>query len=309
MPDTVPPAPRPPNDGTDGFGIRRIGNTGGVAGGLVQSGFTINSDTRGLLEGTAILIYEVSPSLPKLPSIPRRGSPHPTDARLKCYKVDASFSGNGECRVTASYIGLEKDPTDSQVEITGSTSETSIVFHPGFAKMAIKKAGKPAGNGAKAVLPEYYDYIDTDDAGNFQKFAVGAAPADMGGVEAYLTPKATVRCTYYTGSTTTVKSRQSGLGLASPTPGGFPKSLIPSTKANWLLTSVGVSEYGNVYKISEEWMMSESGKPWNPNIYSGGDTGGPSNNAPLNGSLALGGQSLQGNWTGVSWGPLKGING
>jgi len=261
-----------------------------------------------LLEGTAVLLYEVSPSLPKLPNIPRRGSPHPTDARLKCYKVDASFSGNGECRVTASYIGLEKDPTDSQVEVTGSTSESSIVFHPGFPLWAIKKAGKPATGTSKAILPEYYDYIDKDDAGNFQKFSIGSAPADLGGVEAYLTPKATVRCTYYTGSTTTVKGRQAGLGRASAQPGNFPSSLLPATGANWLLTSVGVSEYGNVYKVSEEWMMSESGKPWNPYIYGGSTSGNGTNPNGFSATLALGGTNFIGKWTGASY-TLPGVNG
>lgn len=274
----------------------------------MQTGFTINSDTRGLLEGTAILIYEVSPSLPKLPNIPKRGSPHPTDARLKCYKVDASFSGNGECRVTASYIGLEKDPTDSQVEITGSTSETSIVFHPGFPVWAIKKAGKPAAGAAKAILPEYRDYVDTDDSGNFQRFKTQVSPGDLGGVEAYLTPKATVRCTYYTGSTTTVKSRQAGLGRASDQPGGFPSSLLPDTAANWLLTSVGVSEYGNVYKISEEWMMSESGKPWNQYIYGGGSGGTTGGTAGGKSTGFLGGTNFIGKWTGASY-TLPGTNG
>ena len=294
---TVPPAPQGPGgENVDQYGIRHIGVTGGVAGGIGQPGFSINTDTRGLLEGTMVMIYQVDPGLPRLPNIPRRGNGHPTDARLKCYKVDASFNNLGECRVTASYIGLEKDPTDPQIEITGSTSETSIVFHPGFPTWAIKTAGKPAKGETKAVLPIYQSWVEKDDQGNFVKFKIGVSPGDLGGVEAYLTPKATVRCTFYTGQASMVKQYQGGLGRASERPGSFPQSLLPETKANWLLTNCSVSEYGTIYKISEEWMLSESGKPWNQYIYGGGQAAGG------NGLFT----NFIGKWTGINWGSVGG---
>lgn len=289
---TVPPAPQPPG-GNPSNGINFYGNTGSVGLGLNQPGFNINSDGRGLLEGTAVMIYQVDATLPRLPNIPKRGSPHPTDARLKCYKVDASFNNLGECRVTASYIGLEKDPTDPQIEITGSTSESSIVFHPNFPSIAIKTPGSAPKGGAKATLPVYQSYVETDDQGNFVRFKIGVTPEDLGGVEAYLTPKATVRCTYYTGSTESVKSAQSGLGRANTSPGSFPKGLLAETEANWLLTSCGVSEYGNVFKISEEYMLSESGKPWNKWIYGGGGSSG--------GVSGILGQPTRGRWTGATF--------
>ena len=270
---SVPPTPQP-RGGSPAQGINYYGNTGSVGAGLAQPGFNINTDGRGLLEGTAIMIYQVDPTLPRLPNVPQRGSPHPTDSRLKCYKVDSSFSNNGECRVTASYIGLEKDPTDPQLEITGSTSETSIVFHPYFADIAIKSRGRAATGGAKAVPPKYHSYVETDDQGNFVRFKIGVTPEDLGGVEAYLTPKATVRLTYYTGATGSVKDAQSGLGRANKKPGNFPNGLLGDTPANWLLTSCSVSEYGNVFKISEEYMLSESGKAWNKWIYGGGSSSG-----------------------------------
>lgn len=239
------------------------------------------------------MMYQVDPTLPRLPVIPKRGQGHPTDSRLKCYKVDASFNNNGECRVTASYIGLERDPTDPQIEITGSTSETSIVFHPNFPQIAIKTAGKPALAGGKSILPVYQPYVETDDQGNFLRFKIGVTPEDLGGVEAYLTPKATVRVTYYTGSTSSVKSAQGGLGRANTKPGSFPSGLLGDTSANWLLTSSGVTEYGNVFKISEEYMLSESGKPWNKWIYGGGGSSG--------GVSGILGQPTKGMWTGATY--------
>jgi len=269
----VPPAPQP-RGGNISNGVSYYGTTSSNFG-LPQPGFNINSDGRGLLEGTAIFIFEVDPRMPRLPAlVPKRGQDHPSDSRLKCYKVDASFNNNGECRVTASYIGLEKDPTDPQIEITGSTSETSIVFHPGFASWAIETPGKPAGAGGLATLPTYKSYVETDDQGNFARFKIGVSPGDLGGVEAYLTPKATVRTTYYTGSAASVQNTQNGLGRANSNPGSFPGGLLPTMNSNWLLTNCGVSEYGNVFKVTEEYMMSESNKPWNVYIYNNDGTNG-----------------------------------
>jgi hypothetical protein len=208
--------------------------------------------------------------------------------------VDASFNNLGECRVTASYIGLEKDPTDPMVEITGSTSETSIVFHPRFPEIAIKKRGSTPTGGQKATLPVYHSYVETDDQGNFVRFKIGVTPENLGGVEAYLTPKATVRVTYYTGNSSAVGQASDGLGRANAKPGSTSSSLLgASTKANWLLTSCGVSEYGNVFKVSEEYMLSESGVPWNKWIY--GDTGGSG------GMTGILGQPTPGRWTGASY--------
>jgi hypothetical protein len=271
-----------------------LGTTGTVVGGINQPGFSINSDTRGLLEGTWVGIYQADPALPRLPKVPEKGQGHPFDSRLKCYKVDAQFGNNAECRVTASYIGLEKDPTEPQIEITASTSETSIVFHPGFAYWAIKTPAVPAGGGKKASPPVYYDYIETDDRNNFVRFKVGVSPNDFGGVESYLTPRLTARVTYYTGRTVGVKKAQ-GVGMASERPGNFPGGLLGETEATWLLTNASVTEYGNVYKISEEWMLSEAGKPWNKNIYPtyGGSGGGA--------GYSLGGTSFTGKWTGINW--------
>ena len=93
-------------------------------------------------------------------------------------------------------------------------------------------------------------------------------------------------------------SRRHRAGLvASETPGSFPSSLIVSSPANWLLNSSSVSEYGTIYKITEEWMLSESGKPWNKFIYGpfGGGGGG-------DGKFT----NFQGKWTGINWGSLSG---
>jgi hypothetical protein len=291
----TPPTPQPAR-APDLSTIRLIGTTGNSVGGINQPGFSINSDTRGLLEGTWVGVFQVDPSLPRLPNVPRRGEGHPFDARLKCYKVDASFGNNAECRVTASYIGLEKDPTEPQIELTAATSETSIVFHPGFEGWAIKTPAVKGSEGKKPQPVVYQDHIETDDRNNFVRFKIGVSPNDFGGVESYLTPRLTARVTYYTGRTLGVKKAQ-GVGKASKYPGAFPKMLLDSTSATWLLTNASVSEYGNVYKISEEWMLSESGKPWNPNIYQTFGAGGGE-------GYTLGGTNFVGQWTGIDWGSV-----
>lgn len=271
---TVPPPP--PSQLND---FLRFGDTGGIAG-ITQPGGSISIDGRGLLESSWVFIYESDTG--QLPLVPTRGSPHPTDPRMKCYKVDCSFGNNGEVRAIASYIGLAKDPTDAEIEITGSTGETSIVFHPGFPVWAIEKQADPK----KKTPVKYNRWVETDDQNNFVRFKVGECPANFGGVESYLTPRCTIRCTYYTGRTSSVRGASGSLGKAFDYPGNFPQGLLTSTKANWLLTSVGVTEYGTVFKISEEYMLSEAGQPWNPWIYGSGSQGG----IPIN---RIGGQNNQ----------------
>jgi hypothetical protein len=36
---------------------------------------------------------------------------------------------------------------------------------------------------------------------------------------------------------------------------------------NWLLTNGSISEYGTIFRVQTEWMLSGGGKPWNKYIY------------------------------------------
>ena len=265
---TVPPAPLSPNAGIFSYGL--IGD----ASNIYQPGWNITKDTKGLVEGT-IKIRRTSDTQ-AMPPVPVRGDPHPYDATLKCYKVEASFGNLGEVGITAQYIGIEKDPTDAEFEFTGSTSEESIVFHKDFKSWAVEKYALPdnPNTGQKGTPVQYKkQYVDVDEAGNFVRFKVGA-PADFGGVESYLVPKATCRVSFYTGRTSTVTQYQSSIGKVFKSPAGMPSQLIADTGGNWLMTSISIQEHGIIYKVQAEYMLSSFGAKWNPYIYgsSGGDS-------------------------------------
>lgn len=242
----------------------------GTVNNVIQPNQTITEDGRGLLEGSVSIRYTVDPKSPSLPTIPRLGDPHPYDGRLKCYKSSSQFGNNGMCVITASYIGLTQDPTIAETETSGSTSETSMVFHPDFATLAIETPADPGKFNFK-----YYKYVDTQNHNgkDFERFNPTLAPDGLKGVEKYLAPRGTVRVTFYTGSTGTLELLLGSLGKVADSP-YLANAPIPSG-GNFLLHSVSVNQYGPVFKVSSEWMMSELGNTWSDKIYkSFGSSGG-----------------------------------
>lgn len=240
------------------FGIKSFGTHNNV----IQPNSSVSEDGRGLLEGSLSVRYTVDPKAPKLPRIPALGEQHPFDSRLKCYKSSSQFGNNGQCVITASYIGLVRDPTVPETESSGTTSETSMVGHPEFAKLAIEK---PADTGKYNFV--YYKYVDTvnHNGKDFERFNPTNAPEGLKGVEKYLAPKGTVRVTFYTGNQGLLDRYLSKIGCVAETPD---KANSPVPKGgNYLLTGVSVNQYGPVFKVSTEWMMSEFGTKWSDKIY------------------------------------------
>jgi hypothetical protein len=221
------------------------------------------------LESSVRFYFENKPNT--IPSgLPRKGDAHPADGRLKCYKIAFNQGKNefGYCQ--ADYIGLESGSQSAgEWEVTSSTSETSIIFHPDFEELAIEEKGT-AGDGEGAGTPTVWkNYVKTDDKNEFEAFTIDA-PDDLAGIESYLTPQTVCRVTFSTSNGSVVGGVMGGLGKTRSTPYGC--STVPAGGAiggggNWLLTNASCNEYGNIYRVQTEWTLSTRGKPWNPKIY------------------------------------------
>jgi len=240
----------------------------GLTNAVGQPDFSISNDGRGLLQGSFKWYYHHATGMPPLPS---RGSTHPMNSGLGCIKAEAQYGMNNSCVVTAEYIGITQDPTFAECEVSSTTGETSMVFHPRFSEMAIEKK-------ATATNPNYkfFDYIDTvnNNGKDFERFNIASSPGNMGGIESFLTPRATVRVSFYTKGS--AASRLMGnIGKTASTP-AYANGPMPSG-GNFLLTGVSVTPYGNIYKVSAEWTQSELGRTWNKEVYK---EFGSNNNTP-----------------------------
>lgn len=236
-----------------------------------QPDWTMNIDGRGLLEGTFKKHYPSNMSIGG--AAPQKGSKHPMDGRMICYKSSAQFDRMGRCLVTAEYIGLAKDPTEAEWEITSTTGSESVVFHPNFPKIAMSELPTPKNN---------YNYkyntaiVETDPSNpkTFVKFKI-TAPYSLAGVDSYLQPKGVVRSTFYTANKSLVAKILGNIAHTAGSPLYVPSSVLPSNGGNYLLTNASISEYGTVYKVSTEWTQSSHGEPWNTFLYQAYGAGEP----------------------------------
>jgi len=234
----------------------------GVIGYQTQPDYNVTQDQYGLLQGTITIVYDAtSPSGVRMPPV---GSAHPTDTRLLAYKSSASFSRNGKAMVTTDYIGLKTDPTLPEWDVSSGTAETSILFHPRIGEFAVLKKGT-GNNPIDSVT--WKSWVECEPNTNkFKQFNLNA-PGDLAGISKYLIPRASIKFSFYTKRVDTVHKLITNLSTWATTPVNGPKNIIPPTEANFLLQSCGVTPFGDVFKVSCEWQMSEHGKPWNPYIY------------------------------------------
>ena len=262
-----PPTPVSPKSGTIAYG---------EFDGVIQPQWTVSEDTRGLIEGSVTIRYQVSPSRPSFSDFPSRGDLHPWNPALKCYKSSTTISSQGQAMCQADYIGLRQDPTLAEVEVSGSTASQSLVLHPNFPNMAM--AVKPTAASSNFV---YYPYVDTvnNNRKDFERFNCNTAPEGLRGADSYSAPRATVRVSFYTASQATVSRFTSNVGTYASSPVNSNGPL--PTGGNFLLNNVNVSTYGTIYKLSCEWIMSEQGVNWSDKIYRPFGSGGRVAESPL----------------------------
>ena len=244
-------------------GVTKVGN---VPNKELQSDWSITNDGRGVLESSVRFYYENKPT--SVPSnLPRKGDPHPADGRLKCYKIAFNQGKNEYGYCQADYIGLENgNQSEGEWEVTSSTSESSIIFHPDFEELAIESKGTAGESGNAGTPTVWKNYVKFDEKNEFEAFTIDA-PDDLAGIEAYLTPQTVCRVTFSTTTGSTVGKVMAGLGKTAGVPYGCSAVPSGSNGGNWLLTNASCNEYGSIYRIQTEWTQSTRGKPWNEKIY------------------------------------------
>lgn len=264
MSDTNPPQPVP-------FGGGVVISHGSQGDNIPLPDWSISNDGKGLLESSVKIYYTNNTNEGgQMSNVPTRGQSHPYDGRLKCHKVSFTQGRNNIGYAQADYIGLAQDPTVGEWEISGSTSEQSMIFHPDFKTMAIVTEGTVGSSGVGGTPTKWKPWITVDKETNeFERFNIlSPKDTDMAGVESYLTASATARVTYYTANGSAVGQVINGMATYASVPHGatnMPSNL--SGGGNWLMTGGSVSQYGSLYKIQTEWKASTNKKPWNKFIY------------------------------------------
>jgi hypothetical protein len=268
------------NPPTPSFGPQKgIKKVGGPPSGTPQPDWEVTDDGKGLLTGTLRFFYNVETGKPNLLPAPARGTKHPFDERLICKDSSSSIGSNNIGYVNASYIGLSQDPTIPEWELSCPTEETSIQMHPAFnipegtagSMGVIKTAGV-----APTFVPTYNDNMVVKGGptnSDFEKFKVSpdTISKDLVGVETYKVMRPTITITIQTANQALMLDaiRNTGKQYSQP-PFGPP--WLATEGRTWLFTSLSVSEYSGIFKLSTEYMLSGlsadgKGKTWNKLIY------------------------------------------
>lgn len=233
--------------------------------------FSVSDDGRGLMEASVRSYHKTNTGSPRIPSsVPRKGEKHPTITELVCYKTNFTFQRNNIGYCQADYVGLKKDPTEGDWEMSSSSSDQPIIFHPNFESWAVKQKGVPDTTPAKPTIwqpwvvtddskpPQFKTFKDTtkfDKIHNFQ------------GIESYIVPSIIVRVTFHTAKFNIVGTIIAGLGKTRSSPYQAPESLKVSDGRNWLLTSASANQYGTIFRVQTEWTLSSGKSPHNKYVY------------------------------------------
>lgn len=219
----------------------------------LQGGFTIENDGYGLL--TSRLTYRIDQTRVES-NAPKKGDPHPKDARLTAWKVMWTRDHNDLATIQADYIGFAVgDSTTPIVSGVGVTQQEAIDTHVYFES---KIGGTPAApiNGC------------TFDAnGKFTGFPHSATSKNAGTInlKAYLTPTLGFTGIVYVQSFKSVQDIVGCIGKTSATGMFAGLQLVYKKDEQWVvvgpaapfkgwsqlfLDSVNYEEYGLIYKVS-----------------------------------------------------------
>lgn len=238
---------------------------------MKQPDFSVSDDGRGLLEASIKSYHRTTTNSPRIPStVPRKGEKHPSISELVCYKSNFTFQRNNIGYCQADYIGLKKDPTEGDWEISSSSSDHPIIFHENFDKWAVKVKGDASVTPAKPT--EYQPWVEQSDSKppsfkTFKDTSKFDKVHNFQGIESYIVPSIIVRVTFYTAKFNIVGAIIAGLGRTRASPYQAPESLKVSDGRNYLLTSASANQYGTIYRVQTEWTLSSGVSPHNKYVY------------------------------------------
>lgn len=208
----------------------------------LQHGWTVDEDENGLVTGECTWEGDFA----YRGTAPQKGSLHPYDYRLTCYRTRLKRLGADKCQVTLSYIGLSSDPTPRMIEHPGGSGQEPIETHPYFVDFA--------GTAAAPLNGAYFD----PESGEFVGFT--DPESDLAGVRAYIVPSVMANVSYYSHYVPYL----SNVGrIANFAP---PNLYRPPNVRNWLLIGSPYRQIGNVFQTTLQ-LLGSGPNGWNRRIY------------------------------------------
>jgi len=230
-----------------------------VNGLIEQPDYSYSNNGRNLIEGVAVFKWRHNNNMQeKRPPVARQDR-HPNNQYLWCWDVSTVFGRNGIATTTAKYVGIDsgQSMTDPEWNLSGSTGEQSIRFHPKFDGWVSQAAGDRMK-------------IRLDEQGYFVSF--GPNHPEVPAVEQFVAPAGSCSVSFYTNNSSNfTKYSYSGLGQQFNTPPYCDKWSqqlnVSRYNLSWLLVSCNVTEYAKIYKVEMQFTLSVLGKPHNQYIY------------------------------------------
>ena len=164
-------------------------------------------------------------------------------------------------QVTITYEGTENESEDESYEFDSSFREEPIESHPKINQIK-KYFGGVLGDDGRITFPDKLPNASGEGAGLGGGESTNSEKNPMFGQSTYLVLNAVFRRSYLKRRIS--KDLLDGVGTTRERlPGGLP---TPNDR-NWLVMPPKVARRGNVFEITEEWMLSKPGEPWPKAIY------------------------------------------
>jgi hypothetical protein len=258
----------------------------------LQAGYTIDDNGYGVLTCKAVYKCDASTAA----SVISRSDVFSEDNRLFCHKVSVSYGGLDLATITADYIGIDGETGWSSPEVGAATSLTTetITTHPRFmTDDALSIAGVGSGTNTAPVYSPAFSItklvpyaksgiwegdngaiFELKNGGKFLGFysRANSTATKLYQRTSYLAPTSTFRGVIYTNDYLNVATF---LGMVGKTmkkrdPDAL-VALLPSYYGNdfeaadetdqLLISSLGVEDYGTVFKFTYELRFNREGYP------------------------------------------------
>ena len=187
----------------------------------------------GLIRGQRILIGDAQ----FIKQVPSRWSEHPDEPMALLFQKKIRKMKLGKIMAVLDYIGIEKDPTDFVVEMTGALNSEPIETHKDFVDVI--------GGTADAPLN---DAVFDDQTGEFLFFPPDA-PNDLGGQSTFFYPTVNARRSYWTYNTPNPGPMGKRLGVPS-------WIILPPTTKDMLYGPICYRQVGRLFQVTFDYLGS-----------------------------------------------------
>lgn len=213
------------------------------------------SGTTGSRDKTGLLSITIPYHVDRLEEVLTVGLTPPFGLTEQDRKWD-DIEGSG-FEVSVTYEGLEdgKDEGNTEYDFDPSFSEEPIESHPLIEELVDRYDGQVKDN--KVTFPSTIP----DDSGGLGGGDGGERSNPLAGLTTFLSLRSVFRMTY-----TRKKLPKNLLRDIGTIKSGLPNSFPTPAGRDWIVMAPKVSERGNAFQITEEWMMSPPGG-WPENVY------------------------------------------